>query len=395
MASAAPIEAQGTPTPVATPKPAGDILSGKVVDAEGPITDAVVRVQNTEDETASDQHGAFELDLGRKLDGKQVITVTAWSPGFYVGWITTTLASKPVTINMKPHYTTDNPEYDWFEFEGVEGSASCAICHTQNPEWEKDLHSQSAVNPRFLTIYQGTDVNGEKGSPTRFDTKGNVLPPEPGDAYHGPGFRLDYPNRNGNCAACHTPLASEIPNDANCGWLGCHTTTTAANSDQVPDAPSPLYLTGDAAEGITCDFCHKIGDVALNPKTGLPPLDMPGILSYKLFRPEEGQQLFFGTFDDIPRRDTKLPLLEESAYCAPCHIGVFGGVVGSGQVRMASDLQLLRRMAGESLQRSGNWTDLPGLPHAGLGDDAFRLPGKGRAGSQRAHPHTHHAGRGR
>ncbi len=334
MASAAtPGAATGTPTPAPIARPTGDVLSGKVVDAKGPVPNAVIRVQNTDYETTSDQVGAFKLDMGRKLDGKQVITVTAWTPGFYIGWITTTLATKPVTINMKPHYTTDNADYDWFEFEGVEGSAACAICHTQNPEWEQDLHSQSAVNPRFLTMYQGTNVAGEKGAATRFDMKGIPLPAEPGEPYHGPGFKLDNPTRNGNCATCHTPLASKLPNDANCGWLGCHTTTTAANSDQVPDAPSPLYLTGDAAEGITCEFCHKIGDVTLDPKTGLPPLDMPGILSYKLFRPEEGDQLFFGTFDDIPRRDTKLPLLEESAYCAPCHIGVFGGVVGSGQVK--------------------------------------------------------------
>ncbi len=230
MASAAsPVGAQGTPTPAPTAKATGgDILAGKVVDAEGPVAGAVVRLQNTKNETTSDQHGAFKLDLGRKLDLRQVITVTAWTPGSYIGWITTTLATKPVTINMKPHYTTDNPEYDWFEFEGVEGSAACAICHTQNPEWQKDLHSQSAVNPRFLTIYSGENVKGEKGAATRYGIDGKMLPPEPGAPYHGPGFKLDYPNRDGNCATCHTPLASKNPNDQNCGWSGCHTSVTAA-----------------------------------------------------------------------------------------------------------------------------------------------------------------------
>jgi hypothetical protein len=311
----------------------GDVLAGKVVDANGPVANAVVRVQNTEHATTSDQVGAFKLDVGRRLNGSEVITVTAWSPGFYIGWITTTLATKPVTITMKPHYTTDNPDYDWFEFEGAEGSAACAICHTQNPEWEADLHSQAAVNPRFLTLYAGTNVKGEKGAPTRFDMKGKVLPPQPGDPYHGPGLKLDYPNRDGNCATCHTPMASKNPNDQNCGWSGCHTTVTAQNAPQVPDGVSPMYLTGDAAEGISCEFCHKIGDVTLDPKTGLPPADMPGILSYKLYRPEEGEQIFFGAFDDIPRRDTRLPLQQESAICAGCHYGVFGGVVGSGQVK--------------------------------------------------------------
>jgi hypothetical protein len=35
---------------------------------------------------------------------------------------------------------------------------------------------------------------------------------------------------------------------------------------------------------------------------------------------------------DVPRRDTYLPLLAKSEYCAACHYGVFGGVVGAGTV---------------------------------------------------------------
>ena len=234
---------------------------------------------------------------------------------------------------MKPHYTGDNLDYAGFSFEGVKGSKSCGLCHPQNPEWEADAHSQSAVNPRFLTMYEGTDVKGQQGQMTKFGDAGKALPPDPTQPYYGPGFKLDYPNRAGNCAACHTPLASKISNIQNCGWSGCHTDLTVERSQGiVPPAPRPMKLTGEAAEGINCDFCHKIGDVYLDSKTKLPLPDMPGILSYRMYRPAEGQQLFFGTFDDIPRRDTYLPLLEESAYCAPCHYGVFGGVVGAGHV---------------------------------------------------------------
>ena len=106
----------------------------------------------------------------------------------------------------------------------------------------------------------------------------------------------------------------------------------ANTAAEVPDGVSPLYLTGDAAEGISCEFCHKIADVILDEETQLPLADMPGIMSLKLLRPVEGEEIFFGTFDDIPRRDTYLPLQEESAFCAGCHYGVFGGVVGMGQV---------------------------------------------------------------
>ena len=162
---------------------------------------------------------------------------------------------------------------------------------------------------------------------------GAALPLDPNEPYHGPGFQLDNPGRAGNCATCHTPLASTSPNNQNCSWSGCHTSLTIERSRGViaPHAV-PLSLKGDAGEGINCDFCHKIGDVTIDPKTKLPPPDMPGILSMRLYRPEEGEQLFFGTLVDVPRRDTYLPLLTESEYCAPCHYGVFGGVVGSGTV---------------------------------------------------------------
>ncbi len=85
-------------------------------------------------------------------------------------------------------------------------------------------------------------------------------------------------------------------------------------------------------EGITCDFCHKVGDVELDPETKLPWSARPGISSYRIYRPDEGHDLFMGTFDDVPGHDTYLPLLEQSEYCAPCHYGVFGGVTGSHTV---------------------------------------------------------------
>jgi len=314
----------------------GVTLTGKVGSANGPIAGAVVRVAVTENKTTTAADGSFTL---RDVQVSAPITVTAWTPGHYVGWVALApdapeiIAGKPISITMKPHYTGDNLDYTWFSFEGVTGSKSCGLCHPQNSEWEADAHSKSATNLRFLTMYDGSDVKGNQGSLTKFGAAGNALPPEPGAPYYGPGFKLDYPNRAGNCAACHTPLASRISNVQNCGWSGCHTDLTAERSQGiVPLGPSPLRLTGDAAEGITCDFCHKIGGVYLDSKTKLPLPDMPGILSYRLYRPQEGDQLFFGTFDDIPRRDTYLPLLEESAYCAPCHYGVFGGVVGAGHV---------------------------------------------------------------
>jgi hypothetical protein len=85
-------------------------------------------------------------------------------------------------------------------------------------------------------------------------------------------------------------------------------------------------------EGISCEFCHKIGDVILDPKTNLPYPDMPGILSLKLYRPSEGQSVFFGPMLDVNRAVSYSTLETQSQYCAACHYGVFGGVVGTGEV---------------------------------------------------------------
>ena len=218
----------------------------------------------------------------------------------------------------------------------LKGSAArpvvdCVTVNTKNGRL--DAHSQSAVNPRFISMYTGSDVNGNPGQITELNQAGVALPLDPNQPYHGPGFQLDNPGRAGNCATCHTPQASTSPNNQNCSWSGCHTSLTIERSNGVIPKPAmPVSLKGIAAEGISCDFCHKIGDVTIDPKTKLPPPDMPGILSMRLYRPEDGQQLFFGTLVDVPRRDTYLPFLAQSEYCAACHYGVFGGVVGAGTV---------------------------------------------------------------
>jgi hypothetical protein len=309
------------------------VVSGVVCDAEGPVAGATVRVQLTDNQTTTAADGSFTL---RRLATGVPVNITAWAEGYYIGSTSATPGLEPVTITLKPLYTTDNLDYEWFSYEGVTGSASCAPCHTAYTEWRADAHSQSAVNPRFLTMYQGTDVQGNKSPRTQYGA-GGALPPDPSQPYYGPGYKTDFPDRTGNCAACHTPLASNMEPSNTCGWSGCHTELTGQRSPSVPDpialpsdqyGVSPLDLTGDAADGVGCDFCHKIGDVILDPDTSLPYPDRPGISSMQLYRPDEGQQLFFGTFDDVTRRVTYLPLEEESAFCAPCHYGVFDAVDG-------------------------------------------------------------------
>jgi hypothetical protein len=275
---------------------------------DGPLSGALVRIKATDIFTYSDEVGRFNIG-GIAAEG--FFTVTAWHDGYYVGWTEAELGDSDLVIELKPYYTSDNPEYTWFSIEGEDGSISCSHCMPCYEEWIQDAHSQSAVNPRFLTMYNGTDMSGNQSPLTRYASNRDYgifpLRPDPNEPYYGPGYKLDFPTSAGNCATCHVPAATAKPGMAY--------------------AVDPNDISGIDKEGVFCEFCHKIGDVILDPHTGLPYPNMPGTLSLRLYRPEGEAQLFFGNFDDVTRRVSYLPLYEESAYCAACHFGMFWDVV--------------------------------------------------------------------
>ncbi|MEW6094767.1 MAG: carboxypeptidase-like regulatory domain-containing protein [Chloroflexota bacterium] len=304
--SLSPIPATVTLAPLPTATPEGPSVSGIVVDADNlPIAGATVRVKATENKTVSADDGTFIL---YGLTENIPVVITAWSAEYYVGWVENVLPnSETVTIILKPYYTTDNVDYTWFSHEGAEGSLSCSHCMPCYEEWIADAHSQSAINPRFLTMYNGTDVDGNQSPLTRYGYSRDYgrfpLRPDLTQPYYGPGYKLDFPDTAGNCATCHVPVMTASPGMA-----------------YVAD---PNLASGIELEGVFCEFCHKIGEVTLDSTTGLPYPNMPGTLSMRLYRPEADQQLFFGNFDDVTRRVSYNPLYEQSQYCAPCHFGVF------------------------------------------------------------------------
>jgi hypothetical protein len=335
------IEAEATaivtdePTPVNT-IPLPPTVSGIVVNADDiPVEAAIVQIQTRPEQLETAADGAFSFS---GIEGTTPIVITAWAEGHYIGWVTVNPSAADYTggdnlrITLRALPAGDNNEYTWFEEEGVRGSASCGLCHREYTEWQLDSHSQTASNIRFLTMYTGNDVNGNVGQTTQWNADGEVMPLDPNLPDYGPGFKLDNYGRAGNCAACHTPLASTAPINTNCAWSGCHTDLTTERSNGVIGrAGSPLSMS--AAEGISCEFCHKVSDVFIDRETGLPYPDMPGIMSVRLSRPRtDAQQVFFGTLVDVTRNDSYLPLLSESRFCASCHFGVFGGVVGMQRV---------------------------------------------------------------
>ena len=182
----------------------------------------------------------------------------------------------------------------------------------------RDAHLNSARNPRFLTMYYGTDIHGNQSPPTRY-VRGSAisayvnmlvpLQPDLSKPYYGPGYRLDFPDTTGDCSSCHIPGAS-----------------LRGNID-------PASAKGADKYGVHCDFCHKIANVCIREKTLMPVPRVQGSAAAEIRRPfpddSKRSHLFFGTFEDVnaDEGDINLPLLKESRYCASCHFGVFWNTV--------------------------------------------------------------------
>jgi hypothetical protein len=256
-------------------------VSGVVVDAAGPVGGAVVRQQTTTNRTSSAADGSFTLG---SLPQGITVTVTAWSEGYYPGGVAVVPPQTGVTITLHHHPAVDNPDHEWYtSMPDPDQPIGCGHCMIAFPQWVTNAHGTSAVNGRFYSLYNGTDVTG-------------TVPVTP-------GYRLDFPGTTGNCATCHAPGASVN-----------HPFTTDMNA-----------LTGVEREGVFCDFCHKIADVYLDPATGLPYANMPGVQSIQLNRPPSDTHMFYGPFDDVVRRVSYLELEKKSQFCAPCHQFSFWG----------------------------------------------------------------------
>ncbi|MBN1966712.1 MAG: hypothetical protein JW910_18815, partial [Anaerolineae bacterium] len=298
-------------------------ISGVVLGADGPVAGGIVRVRGGGFFAVTDDAGRFTLAVA----GSASVPLTAWGPGHFVGTAEELVSpgAADVTIHLHTHPTEDNPAYAFISpVLDLDDPNACAHCHRDRTgasapsmpaaamlpvdEWLLDAHSQSAVNPRFLSLYNGTTLAGTVGQPTvyRFDAAAGIdvpVVPSLGQDDAGAGFRLDFPDEGGHCATCHAPiLALDQPYDAD-----------------------PNHAAGVAAEGVTCDFCHKVWDVALL-ENGLPDPNRPGVLSLSFLRPPEGEQVFVGPFDDTPGDDIFNPMQAESEFCAACHFGEFWGV---------------------------------------------------------------------
>jgi len=259
-------------------------VSGRVVRLDGqPAGGAWVRAQTTDNLTYADEDGYFTLD---GLDEGITVTLTGWHPDHKVGWVQVVPPADPVTITVRPYDTRDNVAYAWNTSFADPANPTLGCGHCMVPaidEWQITAHAVSGTNPRFFSLYNGTDISGT--------------------AVISPGYKLDFPGTAGNCATCHAPGAAY----------------------DAPFTTDMNELEGVDREGVFCEFCHKVGAVYLNPATGRPYDNAPGVLSMRLYRPYPDDQIFFGSLDDVTRRVSYLPLEKQSEFCAPCHQFSFWG----------------------------------------------------------------------
>ncbi|MBN2116557.1 MAG: hypothetical protein JW730_08300 [Anaerolineales bacterium] len=306
-----------TGTEVTTTPPPSDqgTLPVTVLDESGnPLEQGVVvRVSNSAQVDDFDNNGLRIASCDQNTQA-----IAAWASGYEVAL---RKCNEPniQLIRLNGH---DNVYYSWTSAVG-----NCINCHAgqvgstydELNEWLKSGHARVFDQRYFETMYRGTSLNGGSSPLTQWTLLGGDLtriPPVVSDGYRGPGFKLDFPEQPGNCAYCHAPAAI---------------TPSQVNVDLSTLFPKPGDVRG---EGVTCDVCHKVLDVALD-SNGFPFVDRPGILSYRFLRPDSGG-FTIGPFSNILTRNanapndhrlTCSPVFSRSEFCAACHYGKFGNMV--------------------------------------------------------------------
>jgi hypothetical protein len=308
----APTE-QAAPTNTPIPPDTGVIPIFVADEAGKQLTkNVIVRVSNSAQVDSFDHEG---LRIDSCDPNAQVIA--AWAEGYEIAF----RKCHELNIQLLPLVRHDNVNYVWTPANG-----SCMGCHdgqidgsyNEYDEWLKSGHATVFRDGYFGSMYRGTDLSGRSSPPTeRTITGGDMvrLPPSTGDGYRGPGYKLDFPQQPGNCAYCHAPAV--IPSSQT--GVDLFSLFTGAGGVQ--------------GEGVTCDVCHKVLNVALDDK-GFPFADRPGALSFHFLRPDYGS-FMIGPFSNILTRNPNLPVehrltcspvFSKSEFCAPCHYGKFGDI---------------------------------------------------------------------
>jgi hypothetical protein len=139
--------------------------------------------------------------------------------------------------------------------------------------------AHTTSNPKVLDMFYGTDAFNRQGI--------------------GPGYKLDNPDSDGNCIACHAPSV-----DPSGPW--------------VQDLKSVLRSSRTEWDGISCDYCHKVRKV-IKDKT--KPSGVTAVLE-RQSASRGNSILVFGPYDDVtapPMAASYNPVYDRGQFCSICH----------------------------------------------------------------------------
>ena len=298
--------------------PASYTLAGAITAMWTPLAGARVRVQGASDvdgprfvATAADGSYALPIEKGH-ANAPIVVTAGAvgWKSAAIVGLLPA--GGRAPTLDLRP-IPVDDPGY---RFQTVDfGDPPCNFCHfDQVDRWSRSQHAQAEKDPLVLDEYRAFVAWWQKLDPYATDEAtafaGPFLPTgakgDIGATFDdGGGARYRVVSDGlslGDCAKCHVP-----------------TYALAGGQDFRPSAIATLADAAVYAEGVTCDFCHKVRSVETDGEAVLTKI---GIEKVALARPGAGDQIMFGPFDDVTYSEMQssyLPLIATSEFCADCH----------------------------------------------------------------------------
>jgi hypothetical protein len=251
--------------------PAGTIR-GRVTSIYGPVENARVRIIGEESFTLTDRQGLYELQTAHSPGGR--VIVTAGKEGWFNNGQIANFSGRMRDIFLNPVYLNDRSDYRYIS------PVTCARCHvklTRYYDQSKMAHTTS--NPKVLDMYYGTDAFNRQGV--------------------GPGYKLDNPNREGNCTTCHAPSA-------------------AGSIPASQDLKNVLRSPWTEWDGISCDYCHKVRKV-IKDKT--KPSQTTAV--HERQTPVQGNSiLVFGPYDDViapPMAASYNPVFDQGQFCSLCH----------------------------------------------------------------------------
>src|SRR6185437_15936409 len=110
---------------LALPEAKAPGVEGRVLNEEGPIAGARVRLKGTATIARTDFHGRFHLP--HPSSGRHV---TAWKEGHFIGGTRSILS--PLTIHLTRLPAEDNPAYEWVDpTPNAAEIHNCANCHAE------------------------------------------------------------------------------------------------------------------------------------------------------------------------------------------------------------------------------------------------------------------------